>query len=146
MFHRYLIQLSTRCLTCNLRWDASRVRDQAFYEVSDLYLTLGCVTGTWSSSLRGVFDIYFTLGCYPGPSSSSLRDVFDLYLMLGCFAGPWSSSLRLRGVYELYLMLGCFSCTSSSSLRLVSLVHNVRMFPRVLSQALDEVCLTCTLH
>jgi hypothetical protein len=28
----------------------------------------------------------------------------------------------------------------------VSLVHNVRMFPIVLSQALYEVCLTCTLR
>ena len=114
--------------------------------MSDLYLTLGCATGTWCSSLRGVFDIYFTLGCYPGPSSSSLRDVFDLYLMLGCFTGPWSSSTSKRCVWVVPYVRMLLMYLVQFTTMCVSLVHNVGMFPWVLSQALDEVCLTCTLY
>jgi hypothetical protein len=64
--------------------------------VFDLYLMLGCFTGTWSSSLRGVFDFYLMTGL-----PSSPRGVFDLYLTLGSFLGIWL--IALRGVFDLYL-------------------------------------------
>jgi hypothetical protein len=65
--------------------------------VVDWYLMLG-----WPSSLQCVFDLYLMLGCFTGTWSSSLhlRGVLDLYLTLGSFLGSWLISLR--GVLDLY--------------------------------------------
>ena len=85
MFPVSLVQLTTRCV--------------------DLYLTLGCFTSTWSSSLRGMFHLCVMLECFPEYLVKLSTRCVDFYLTLGCFTGTWSSSLR--GVFDLYLTLGC---------------------------------------
>ena len=62
-------------LTCTLRYDVSLVCIAIMFpgylvklkrKFVDLYFTLGCFMGSYSTSLRGVFHLCVMLECFPG--------------------------------------------------------------------------------
>ena len=82
-----------------------------------MYFTLGWFTGSYSTSLRGVFHLCVMLECFPGTQSSSRGGV------LTCTLRQEVSRVLILPLYEV-----CFTCVYC---------YNVSQVP---SQALEEVC------